>query len=184
MTPQDPSRWARRRQNWRQNWRQNQDDALARRVDAVLRDTRYDALRSPRARRLLVGLALVSLASTVLLFWFGHSLLATPALVVTTAAWLLLRVAVRSIADLPNEFLDERLIQVRDNAYFESYRILGAVAISVPMIALLAMIFTGSPPEGPVYTVSMDQVQAFLWAFLGLGLVLPPAVVAVREPVI
>lgn len=39
--------------------------------------------------------------------------------------WLLVRQSVRSVADAPDELIDERLIAVRDSAYLSAYRIIG-----------------------------------------------------------
>ena len=93
----------------------------------------------------------------------------------------LLRVAVRTIADLPDEYLDERLAQVRDRSYLESYRVFATVAIVVPMVGMLWFIISGSAPDAVDLTVTIDQFQAVFWLFLGLSLSLPSIVLALRE---
>ena len=157
------------------------DAVVAGRVDALMHDTQYDRLRSPRMRQILAVALLIAISLVAVLFWLGLSLAATLTLIVGVGLWMLLRVAVRTIADLPDEYLDERLAQVRDRSYLESYRVFATVAILVPMAGMLWFIVTGSAPDAVDITVSMDHFQAVFWLFLGLSMSLPSIVVALRE---
>lgn len=157
------------------------DAAAAERIDALMRDTKYDRLRSPRMRQVLAVALLAAIGAVTVSFWMGHTLIATLILLLGVSLWMLLRVAVRTIADLPDEYLDERLAQVRDRSYLESYRVFAIVAILVPMVGMLWFIGTGSAPDGVDFTVRFDQFQAVLWLFLGLSLSLPSVFVALRE---
>jgi len=158
-----------------------QDAVAAERIDALMRDTKYDRLRSPRMRQVLAVALLAAIGAVALSFWLGHSLIATLILIVGVGLWMLLRVAVRTIADLPDEYLDERLAQIRDRSYLESYRVFATVAIVVPMVGMLWFIISGSAPDAVDLTVTIDQFQAVFWLFLGLSLSLPSIVVALRE---
>lgn len=158
-----------------------QDAVAAERIDALMRDTKYDRLRSPRMRQVLAVALLAAIGAVALSFWLGHSLIATLILIVGVGLWMLLRVAVRTIADLPDEYLDERLAQVRDRSYLESYRVFATVAIVVPMVGMLWFIISGSAPDAVDLTVTIDQFQAVFWLFLGLSLSLPSIVLALRE---
>jgi len=158
-----------------------QDAVAAERIDALMRDTKYDRLRSPRMRQVLAVALLAAIGAVALSFWLGHSLIATLILIVGVGLWMLLRVAVRTIADLPDEYLDERLAQVRDRSYLESYRLFATVAIVVPMVGMLWFIISGSAPDAVDLTVTIDQFQAVFWLFLGLSLSLPSIVLALRE---
>jgi len=158
-----------------------QDAVAAERIDALMRDTKYDRLRSPRMRQVLAVALLAAIGAVALSFWLGHSLIATLILIAGVGLWMLLRVAVRTIADLPDEYLDERLAQVRDRSYLESYRVFATVAIVVPMVGMLWFIISGSAPDAVDLTDTIDQFQAVFWLFLGLSLSLPSIVVALRE---
>ena len=158
--------------------------AVATSAERQLRDHRFDVIRTPGRRRALAAALLLAIGTTSTLFWFGRSLLAVAALIIGIALWLLLRIAVRTIADLPAEYLDERQEQVRDQAYVESYRWIAAVAVLSIGAALLLVIVTGADPDAITVTVTMDQIQAVFWAINGLALSLPSLFIALREPAI
>lgn len=97
-------------------------------------DTKFDFLRTGRARRTLV-LALIAMLVVESLFSLIPGIL-SPILVLLGAIFILwgylaLRASVRHVADAPDELLDERQIAARDRTYLHSYRILGALAVSV-----------------------------------------------------
>lgn len=147
------------------------------------------------ARRALVGAwAVVLLAGAVLplvarlqdvlgpatvLGRTGVSLAADPfvLLALSTLLGFTIRAAVRRIADLPDEHIDERQIALRDRSHLVAYRI---VATAVAMVLLSAYIVADArnvPPElvGPVGDWLMSDL--FL-VVLPLTAFLPSAVVA------
>lgn len=158
--------------------------AVAASAERQLADHRFDVIRTRGRRRALAAALLAAIGTTSVLFWFGRSILAVLALIIGIVLWLLLRVAVRTIADLPAEYLDERQEYVRDQAYVESYRWIAALAVLSVGGALLAVIVTGSDPGAISVTVTMDQIQAVFWLFNGLALSLPSLLIALREPAI
>ena len=124
---------------------------------ALLTDenSKFRWLRSQRNRRVLVvlnmlGIILVSLGSYFPTLEVGSIELApeTEALIYSvTAIWVIfltlgsysfLRIAVRGIADAPDELLDERQIQVRDTSFRYAYLSMGYI-----VIALLILMFFG-----------------------------------------
>jgi hypothetical protein len=133
---------------------------------ALLTDenSKFKWLRSQRNRRVLVvinllGMFLVSLGSyfptlktslnitteteTVII-----SVTAIFVIALTLGTYSFLRIAVRGIADAPDELLDERQIQIRDTSYRCAY-----LAMCYLILALLLLMFFGPDlqlfqPEG------------------------------------
>lgn len=157
-------------------------DAADRYADQIMRDTRWDGLRSRRARRALVVMFLALLALTGALYLSGLAAVGLVVLVLTIGTWVLLRLAVRTIADLPDEYLDERQATVRDQAYLQSYRVLaGVVAVALSLL-LLWVIVVADTGDVATLIVSEDDVLGVLWVGLGLVLALPSIIVAWHEP--
>lgn len=122
---------------------------------ALLTDenSKFKWLRSQRNRRVLVvlnmlGIVLVSLGSylptlkTNLVLTPGTELVifsvtAVLVILLTLGAYSFLRVAVRGIADAPDELLDERQIQIRNTSFRYAYLAMGYIVI----ILLLLMFF-------------------------------------------
>jgi magnesium-transporting ATPase (P-type) len=133
---------------------------------ALLTDenSKFKWLRSQRNRRVLVvlnilGIVLVSLGSYFPTLKTNLNLTSETELVIfsVTAVWVIfltlgaysfLRVAVRGIADAPDELLDERQIQIRNTSYRYAY-----LAMCYLILALLLLMFFGPDlqlfqPEG------------------------------------
>ena len=116
---------------------------------ALLTDenSKFKWLRFQRNRRVLVilellGLVLIALGSyyssiksslglsgETEILWF--SLAAIVAIMLTLSAYSFLRIAVRGIADAPNELLDERQIQIRDSSYRLAYLGMGYLILGL-----------------------------------------------------
>ncbi len=110
-------------------------------------NSKFKWLRSQRNRRLLVvlnmlGIVLVSLGSYYPVLKTNLNLNAETEIVIFSVtaifviflvllAYSFLRVAVRGIADAPDELLDERQIQVRDTSYRYAYIAMGNLVIVV-----------------------------------------------------
>jgi len=133
---------------------------------ALLTDenSKFKWLRSQRNRRILVllnalGIVLVSLGSYYPVLKTNLNLNAETEIVIfsvsalvviflTLGAYSFLRVAVRGIADAPDELLDERQVQIRNSSYRYAYLSMGYV-----VLALLLLMFFGPnlrmfQPEG------------------------------------
>jgi magnesium-transporting ATPase (P-type) len=133
---------------------------------ALLTDenSKFKWLRSQRNRRVIVllnmlGIVLVSLGSyyptlktnfnlntetEIMIF----SVTAIFVIFLTLGAYSFLRIAVRGIADAPDELLDERQIQIRNTSYRYAY-----LAMCYVIFALLLLMFYGPDlqlfqPEG------------------------------------
>jgi hypothetical protein len=81
----------------------------------------------------------------------------------------LLRRSVRTVADLPDEHLDERLLAVRDRTYVHAYRILSAVVVVALVVVSIAVDRT---------TITFHDVSALLWPVCLGAIGLPSAVLA------
>lgn len=124
--------------------------------------------------RLLIAVSLLSCAAIYAAgFTAGHP--AAVLSIVGGLAWLpmyfALRRHVQEAADLPDEWLDEREIGLRDRSYLEAYRLLGgAVAVS-----LLVAIVDDAVDAG-VMTSWLNPLAALLL----LSAVLPSMILAMR----
>jgi hypothetical protein len=161
--------------------RQRNDKAVADMVDTVMRDTRWDRLRTRRARLTIVA-AMVTLLVAVPVAWITlPSIAALGVLLVATGVWWALRMSVRVIADLPEDYLDERQARMRDRAYVDAYRWFAGVTLLGATVGLFWFVAVSSNDVATV-EVSWGEVMAIFWALEGLALTLPSIVLALREP--
>jgi len=135
-------------------------------VNALLNDenSKFRWLRPQRNRRILVvlmalGLLLTSMGS----YWptlktnlnlsssaglIIYSATAIFVVLVLVGCYSLLRIAVRSIADAPDELLDERQIAVRNTSFRYAYFILGYIIMGLLLLMLLGPDLKLFQPEG------------------------------------
>jgi len=153
--------------------------SLDNQVDSVMRDTRFDWLRTRRSR-----IALVALMVVILIVNAAVWVMLPPAgifcvLIGIVVGWAL-RMSVRAIADLPEEYLDERQNQVRDRAYADAYRWFVEATLVAAIITLLLYFLLSTDDQWTV-TLTFDGLAAAFWTFAGLALTLPSMVLALRE---
>jgi hypothetical protein len=133
---------------------------------ALLTDenSKFKWLRSQRNRRLLVvlnvlGIALVSLGSYYPTLKTNINLDADTEIVIfsvtaifviflTLGAYSYLRVAVRGIADAPDELLDERQIQIRNTSYRYAYLAMGYIVLGLLLLMFFGPELEMFQPEG------------------------------------
>ena len=153
-------------------------------------DSKFRWLRSQRNRRVLVlvlalGLALTSMGS----YWptIKSNLNLSPevgAIVVSVVAifvilsliggYSFLRIAVRSIADAPDELLDERQIAVRNTSFRYAYFILGYVILGLMLLILFG-------PELKLFSEEGEDGSFVFIAIFFACAALPSMVMAWRE---
>jgi hypothetical protein len=161
-------------------------------VKALLNDenSKFRWLRPQKNRRVLVvlmaiGLVLTSMGS----YWptiktnlnlspevgvIVYSATVIFVILVLVGGYSLLRIAVRSIADAPDELLDERQIAVRNTSFRYAYFILGYI-----LIALMVMVLFG--PELQMFQAEgNDGSYVFISIFFACA-ALPSMVMAWRE---
>jgi hypothetical protein len=90
---------------------------------------------------------------------------------------------VRTIADLPEDYLDERQAALRNAAYVEAYQWLGGLVGLLASAGLLAFIVLGQDPDTWSLSITWDAAMAIFWVVLGLVLALPSMVLALRARV-
>ncbi len=153
-------------------------EAVASRAQQLMNDRYYDRLRSRRGLLLVVAAyvaATIALAAWWL--WFG-----AVGGVVGIAAWFVafvaVRLAVRSQADLPDDVLDERMRGERDRAYLTAYRTVAGVVVIATMAALFAV---GAGDDPARITFDDNQVNAAFWVLLSLVLGAPSTALAVEQ---
>jgi hypothetical protein len=159
---------------------------------ALLTDenSKFKWLRFQRNRRVLVilellGLVLIALGSyyssiksslgisgETEILWF--SLAAIAAIILTLGAYSLLRIAVRGIADAPNELLDERQIQIRDSSYRLAYLGMGYL-----ILGLFLLMFYG--PDLRLFESEGNDGSFIVIATLFVFASLPSMFIAWRE---
>ena len=161
-------------------------------VKSLLNDqnSKYRWLRAQRNRRVLVllmafGLVLVSLGS----YWptlktnlnlsdgtsvVVYSVTAIFVILVVFVGYSLLRISVRSIADAPDELLDERQIQVRNTSIRYAY-----YAMGYAVLALLSLTFFG--PELKLFQAEGNDGSYLMIATLFAYASMPSMVMAWRE---
>jgi hypothetical protein len=161
-------------------------------VEALLNDenSKYRWLRPQRNRRVLVifmsvGLLLTSMGS----YWptiktnlnlspevgiIVYSVTAIFVIFATLGCYSFLRIAVRSIADAPDELLDERQIAVRNTSFRYAYFILGYVLMGLMVLMFFGPELLMFQPDGN------DGSFVFLAALFAIA-ALPSMVMAWRE---
>ena len=153
-------------------------------------NSKYRWLRPQRNRRILVilmalGLVLTSMGS----YWptlktnlnlsaevgiIVYSVTAIFVIFAMVLVYSFLRIAVRSIADAPDELLDERQIAVRNTSFRYAYFILSYV-----LMGLMVLMFFG--PELQMFQPNGDDGSYLVIAALFASATLPSMVMAWRE---
>lgn len=159
---------------------------------ALLNDDnpKFNWLRSQRNRRILVvvvwiGIVLVAMGSywptlkTNLSLPSGaeviiYSVTVIFVILALVGGYSLLRVSVRSIADAPDELLDERQIKVRDTSFRYAYYLMGYIVLALMLLMLFGPEVQMFQPEG---NDGSYLVIATLFAFSSM----PSMVLAWRE---
>ena len=161
-------------------------------VKALLNDenSNFRWLRPQRNRRVLVSLMIVGLIAVAMgSYWptlktnlnlsdgtsvVIYSVTAIFVILVVLGGYSLLRISVRSIADAPDELLDERQIQVRNTSIRYAYYAMGYV-----VLALLSLTFFG--PELNLFQAEGNDGSYLMIATLFAYASMPSMVMAWRE---
>ena len=161
-------------------------------VKALLNDenSNFRWLRPQRNRRALVSLMIVGLIAVAMgSYWptlktnlnlsdgtsvVIYSVTAIFVILVVLGGYSLLRISVRSIADAPDELLDERQIQVRNTSIRYAYYAMGYV-----VLAILSLMFFG--PELKLFQSEGNDGSFLMIAVLFAYASMPSMVMAWRE---
>lgn len=160
-------------------------EKAAKNIDQVMRDTKWDAVRTSRAQRILVVLGVLALVASPVLFWFEDFIkpgIGILSVIPIFLIWWLLRISVRLVADAPDEYLDELQIQQRDRTYLHSFRILAgivsALAVALMIVTISKDVTTVGAVEYYDFTLTFGQVNAVVWSILGSTILVPNMVLA------
>lgn len=158
---------------------------VAKNIDTVMNDTKWDGIRTARAQRILVVLGVISLVGAPTLFWFEDFIkpgIGILGVIPIFLIWWLLRISVRLVADAPDEYLDEFQVRQRDRTYLHSFRILAGL---VSALAVALMIFVISMDYVSVDSIdyyeiflTFGQVNSIIWLILGSVILVPNLVLA------
>jgi hypothetical protein len=161
-------------------------------VKSLLADenSKYRWLRPQRNRRVLVLLMIVGLIAVAMgSYWptlktnlnlsdgtsvVVYSISAIFVIFAVLGGYSLLRISVRSIADAPDELLDERQIQVRNTSIRYAYYAMGYV-----VLGLLSLMFFG--PELKMFQPEGNDGSYLMVATLFAYASMPSMVMAWRE---
>jgi len=161
-------------------------------VKSLLNDenSNFRWLRPQRNRRVLVSLMVVGLIAVAMgSYWptlktnlnltdgtsvVVYSVTAIFVIFAVLGGYSLLRISVRSIADAPDELLDERQIQVRNTSIRYAYYAMGYV-----VLALLSLTFFG--PELKLFQAEGNDGSYLMIATLFAYASMPSMVMAWRE---
>lgn len=156
------------------------EQAVAEMADSVMRDTRFDWMRTRAARRGIVALMIAMLFAMPVAWMTLPSLAALGVVGLAAIVWWALRMSVRVVADLPEEYLDERQARVRDRAYVDAYRWFAGITLAAATVALVWFVVV-SIDDAVLVEVTWNGAMAVFWTFEGLALALPSMVLALRE---
>ena len=158
---------------------------VAKNIDNVMNDTKWDGIRTARAQRILVVLGVISLVGAPTLFWFEDSIkpgIGILGVIPIFLIWWLLRISVRLVADAPDEYLDEFQVRQRDRTYLHSFRILAALvsALAVALMILVISMDYVSIDSIDYYEISLTfgQANSIIWLILGSVILVPNLVLA------
>ena len=157
----------------------NKQESVAASAEKVLTDHRFDWLRTSR-NRVLLAIATIIVIALVPAAYAVNSVVGLLAILATFGMYLLLRLAVRSIADLPDEYLDERQVSIRDDAYRAAF--LWFAGLVVVMVSALLLLFMFRSTNG-VLTLSLtwETLFGWVWVVIAASMCMPSIVLALRD---
>lgn len=161
--------------------KEKNEQLIAERAERLMTDTKFQVLRS-RSSRLALSVAMIALIVLIPAVWILlGSLAGVIAVIIGAVVWWLLRMSVRLVADLPEEFLDERQSTLRNRAYVESYLWFAAVVIVLASAGILAFIVLGEDPDTWRVALSYNAVMGIFWMLEAAALSIPSIVLALRD---
>jgi hypothetical protein len=152
--------------------------AVERNAERHLDDVRFDRVRTPAGLGALVAANIVTTILVGVLWWTLGGIAGILAVTVWGAVFLLLRIAVRAQADLPDEVLDERMRRERDQVYVVAYR--GAIGV-IFLAANALFVSVAFRDDGATVTLGYDQVGAIYWTLFAVVVAAPSIALALHR---
>ena len=138
--------------------RQERKEAdLERRVERIQRDHKFQRLRTRNSRRILAVISALLCVAIIPSFAQGGVIVGIAVTIAAWGSWWVLRISTRTVAELPERFLDERQRAVRNRAYFYAYLILGYTVSALLTIGLVVFVLVS---ENDAVTLTTTWVQA------------------------
>ncbi len=161
--------------------KEKNEQLVAERAERIMTDTRFQGLRT-RPARLGLSVAMTALIVLIPAAWVVlGSIAGIVAVLVGIVVWWLLRMSVRLLADLPEEYLDERQSSLRNRTYVEAYRWFGGLVILLAGAGLLAFIVLGEDPDTWRVALSYNAIMGIFWMLEAAALSIPSIVLALRD---
>ena len=158
-------------------WRERKESDLERKADRRMRDQRFAWLRTRTARRGLAVTGALLCVGIIPAFAQGGGIVGIGVALAAFASWGLVRFSTRTVADLPDRFLDERQRALRDRAYRYAYLILGWIVAALLTLGLIAFVVV-SESDAATVTTTWDQAIGAVLSITLLISFLPGMVVA------
>ncbi len=161
--------------------KEKNEQLVAERAERLMSDTKFQALRT-RPARIALSAVMIALIVTLPVIWvFAGLIPGVIAVIAAALVWWMLRLSVRLVADLPEQYLDERQTELRNRAYVESYRWFAGVVVLLSSAGLLAFIVLGENPDTWNITLSYNAVMGLFWMLEAAALSIPSIVYALRD---
>ena len=158
--------------------RQERKEAdLERRVERIQRDHKFQRLRTRNTRRILAVISALLCVAIIPSFAQGGVIVGIAVTIAAWGSWWVLRISTRTVAELPERFLDERQLAVRNRAYFGAYLILGYTVSALLTIGLVVFVLV-SENDAVTLTTTWDQALGLTMSLTLLCSLLPSMVVA------
>ena len=162
-------------------WKERKDADRERKVERVMSDRLFQWTRTRTMRRALAVVSGILCFGILPAFTLGGWIIGAVVTVTAWAAWGLVRMSIRTVADLPDRFLDERQRAVRNRSYVHAYLILGwIVASMVTIVPIVVTVLTGADATSvdTTITITFDQAIGLALSVTLLVSLLPSMVVA------
>ena len=156
------------------------EERVAIQAERAMNDTRWDFLRTPIVRRALAMFAYLAVLFNCGMYLFG-TYVGLIGLAVLFGAYLLLRISIRSVADLPEKYLDERLRSVRAGTYYRSYLLVVGLLTTAAGLLMGILVANDIATDGSSalhFSLDWNTSQAIIWFILGITMVTPSAILA------
>ena len=150
-------------------------------AERSLNDQRFDWLRTKSARRWLCILTVLSVVVYAVGNFIDNPIIPLPALICYGVLLMALRTAGRTIVDLPEELVDERMRAIRGDVYRQAF--IGAVGL-FSMVMITDIVFALVNKAFSVESVApftADQWSSAVFALFFLYIALPSMIFVWRE---
>ena len=161
-------------------WKERKEADLERKVDRLQHDHKFQWLRTRSVRRTLVIISALLCIGIIPGFAQGGAIAGVLVAIAAALSWWALRISVRTIADLPDRFLDERQRAIRNRAYVNAYLIYAWIIGGIATIGLVIFVLV-SENDAVTLTTTWNQALGGVLFITILASALPSMVVAWQE---